>query len=162
MRRRPFIDATKFLGKVWGLARPYWFSEERWRARGLLAAVLALTLGLVYMAVLFNRWNREFYNSLEQKNFADFKDLLLYFSFLAAIYIAAAVYRLYLTQMLVMRWRESGSPGSTSANGWTSRSITGSSSRATAPTTRTSGSRRTCACSPTERSTSRWACSAPW
>ena len=105
MRRRLFIDATKFLGKVWALAKPYWFSEERWRARGLLAAVLALTLGLVYMAVLFNRWNREFYNSLEQKNFADFKDLLLYFSFLAAVYIAAAVYRLYLTQMLVMRWR---------------------------------------------------------
>jgi len=105
MRSRLFIDATNFLGKVWALARPYWFSEERWRARGLLAAVLALTLGLVYMAVLFNRWNREFYNSLEQKNFSDFKDLLLYFSFLAAVYIAAAVYKLYLTQMLVMRWR---------------------------------------------------------
>ncbi len=105
MRSRLFIDARNFLGKVWALSRPYWFSEERWRARGLLAAVLALTLGLVFMAVLFNRWNREFYNSLEQKNFADFKDLLLYFSFLAAVYIAAAVYKLYLTQMLVMRWR---------------------------------------------------------
>ena len=105
MRSRLFIDTTNFLGKVWALARPYWSSEERWRARGLLAAVIALTLGLVYMAVLFNRWNREFYNSLEQKNFADFKDLLLYFSFLAAVYIAAAVFKLYLTQMLVMRWR---------------------------------------------------------
>ena len=99
------IDASSFLGKVWNLAQPYWFSEERWRARGLLAAVLALTLGLVYIAVLFNDWNREFYNSLEQKNFADFKDLLLYFSFLAAVYIAAAVYKIYLTQMLEMRWR---------------------------------------------------------
>ena len=94
-----------FLGKVWKLARPYWHSEERWRARGLLAAIVALTLGLVYMAVLFNDWNREFYNSLEQKNFADFKDLLLYFCFLAAVYIAPAVYKLYLTQMLEMRWR---------------------------------------------------------
>jgi len=99
------IDASTFLGKVWNLARPYWRSEERWRARGLLAAVVALTLGLVYIAVLFNDWNREFYNSLEQKNFADFTDLLLYFSFLAAVYIAAAVYKIYLTQMLEMRWR---------------------------------------------------------
>lgn len=99
------VDASTFLGKVWNLARPYWYSEERWRARGLLAAILALTLGLVYIAVLFNNWNREFYNSLEQKNFADFKDLLLYFSFLAAAYIAAAVYKIYLTQMLEMRWR---------------------------------------------------------
>ena len=36
--------------------------------------MLALTLGLVYMSVLFNRWNRDMYNSLEQKNFADFRE----------------------------------------------------------------------------------------
>ena len=105
MRRQLFIDATTFLGKVWDLARPYWQSEERWRARGLLAAIVALTLALVYLAVLFNDWNREFYNSLEQKNFQDFRELLLYFCFLASIYIAAAVYKIYLTQMLEMRWR---------------------------------------------------------
>ena len=105
MKSRIFIDATTFLGKVWRLARPYWFSEERWGARGLLAAILALTLGLVYLAVLFNDWNREFYTSLEQKNYADFQDLLLYFCLLAAVYIATAVYKLYLTQMLEMRWR---------------------------------------------------------
>jgi vitamin B12/bleomycin/antimicrobial peptide transport system ATP-binding/permease protein len=105
MRSQLFINATTFLGRVWHLSRPYWRSEERWRARGLLAAILVLTLGLVYLAVLFNNWNREFYNSLEQKNFKDFTELLLYFSFLAAIYIAAAVYKTYLTQMLEMRWR---------------------------------------------------------
>jgi putative ATP-binding cassette transporter len=105
MRSQLFIDATTFLGKAWNLARPYWSSEERWRARGLLAAIVALALGMVYLAVLFNDWNREFYNSLEQKNFADFSDLLLYFGLLAAAYIAAAVYKLYLTQMLEMRWR---------------------------------------------------------
>ncbi|MBI4290142.1 MAG: ABC transporter ATP-binding protein/permease [Betaproteobacteria bacterium] len=105
MKSRLLIDATTFLGKVWKLANPYWFSEERWLARGLLAAIVALTLGLVYLAVLFNDWNRQFYNSLEQKNFADFKDLLLYFCLLAVIYIAAAVYKIYLTQMLEMRWR---------------------------------------------------------
>jgi len=105
MRSQLLINATTFLGRVWHLSRPYWRSEERWRARGLLAAILVLTLGLVYLAVLFNSWNREFYNSLEQKDFKDFTDLLLYFSLLAGIYIAAAVYKTYLTQMLEMRWR---------------------------------------------------------
>ena len=105
MKRQLFVDATTFLGRVWDLAKPYWFSEERLRARGLLAAILVLTLGLVYLAVLFNNWNREFYNSLEQKNFQDFQELLLYFCFLASIYIASAVYKIYLTQMLEMRWR---------------------------------------------------------
>jgi len=94
-----------FLGKVWHLVRPYWFSEERWRARLLLGAIVALTLGLVYLLVLLNEWNRLFYNSLEQHNFADFKRLLLRFTVLAAIFIVGAVYKLYLTQMLEMRWR---------------------------------------------------------
>jgi len=105
MNNRLFIDARTFLGKVWKLTRPYWRSEERWRARGLLVAILGLTLGLVYINVLLNNWNREFYNSLEQKNYADFQALILYFCLLAAIYIAAAVYKIYLTQALEMRWR---------------------------------------------------------
>ena len=105
MDTRLVIRSSAFLGKAWQLARPYWSSGERWQARGLLAAVVALALFLVYMAVQFNTWNREFYNSLEQKNYQDFGQLLLYFSFLAALYIAAAVYKLYLTQMLQMRWR---------------------------------------------------------
>ena len=100
-----FINASFFLGKVWALARPYWKSEERTRAWGLLIAIIALTLGLVYVELLFNDWYREFYNSLEQKNQADFTDLLLYFAFLAVVFIAASIYKLYLTQMLTMRWR---------------------------------------------------------
>jgi putative ATP-binding cassette transporter len=99
------ISARSFPGKVWQLAKPYWNSEERWQARGLLAVIIALALGLVYMAVQFNTWNKEFYNSLEQKNYGDFKDLLLYFCFLATVYIVLGVYKIYLTQMLQMRWR---------------------------------------------------------
>jgi putative ATP-binding cassette transporter len=102
---RLLIHARTFLGRVWKLAKPYWFSEERWRARGLLAAIVGLSLALVYLLVLFNEWNRDFYNALEQKNAEDALDLLIYFSFLAAVFIAASIYRLYLRQMLEMRWR---------------------------------------------------------
>ena len=105
MKRQLLIDAGSFLGKVWELARPYWKSEERGRAWGLLIAIVALTLGLVYLDVQFNNWNREFYNSLEQKNYEDFKDLILYFALLAVLFMVGAIYKLYLTQMLTMRWR---------------------------------------------------------
>jgi putative ATP-binding cassette transporter len=90
---------------VWHLIKPYWSSEEKWRARGLLAAIVALALGMVYLDVLFNSWNRDFYNALENKNFAVFKEQLWRFSYLAFIYIAVAIYRVYLTQALEMRWR---------------------------------------------------------
>ena len=38
--------ATKrgFLRQAWDLAWPYWNSEEKWAARGLLLAVIALNL----------------------------------------------------------------------------------------------------------------------
>jgi putative ATP-binding cassette transporter len=94
-----------FVKRVWRLAAPYWRSGERGMAWFLLAAVVALALGLVYIDVLFNYWNRDFYNALQEKSFPDFKDLLLYFGLLAAIYIFGYIYRVYLTQMLQMRWR---------------------------------------------------------
>jgi putative ATP-binding cassette transporter len=90
---------------VWGLIRPYWSSDDKWKARGLLFAVVALALGLVYLDVLFNAWNRDFYNALENKNFEVFKEQLWRFSYLAFIYIAVAIYRVYLTQWLEIRWR---------------------------------------------------------
>lgn len=90
---------------VWHLIKPYWSSDEKWRARGLLAAIVALALGMVYLDVLFNSWNRDFYNALENKNFSAFREQLWRFSYLAFIYIAVAIYRVYLTQALEMRWR---------------------------------------------------------
>lgn len=90
---------------VWRLLKPYWISEEKWRARGLLAAVIVLALGLVYLNVLFNDWNRDFYNALENKDFAVFKQQLWRFSYLAFTYIVVAIYKIYLTQALEIRWR---------------------------------------------------------
>lgn len=105
MTQHLHISARHLPARVWQLASPYWRSEERGGAWTLLIAIVAMTLGLVFLDVLFNDWNREFYNALEQKNAADFRDLILYFAFLAVLFIAGAIYKLYLTQMLEMRWR---------------------------------------------------------
>ena len=99
------INARTFLGNVWKLSAPYWRSEERWRAWGLLAAIVVLSLSTVYVLVLLNEWNRQFYNALEQKDEQDFFALLGYFCLLAGIYIAVVVFETYLEQMLQMRWR---------------------------------------------------------
>lgn len=103
--RRAVGEGLSFLGRVWALAAPYWRSSERRLAWALLGAIVGLTLGMVYLNVLLNDWQRQFYNALEQRDFGSFQSLLLYFCVLAAIYIVGAVYRLYLTQMLEMRWR---------------------------------------------------------
>lgn len=90
---------------VWQLIKPYWVSEEKWKALGLLAAVIGLALGMVYLNVLFNTWSRDSFNALESKNYAAFKEQLWRFSYLAFIYITVAIYRVYLRQSLEMRWR---------------------------------------------------------
>jgi len=105
MNASVFIRARSFLGKVWNLAAPYWRSEEKWTAWGLLATIVGISLGLVYLLVLLNDWQRDFFNAIQEKQSDDFFALLLYFSFLAAIFIVASIYRTYLQQMLEMRWR---------------------------------------------------------
>jgi vitamin B12/bleomycin/antimicrobial peptide transport system ATP-binding/permease protein len=90
---------------AWAIARPYWFSQDRWPGRGLLVAVIALNLGIVFINVLLNQWNNAFYNSLQDKDYAAFVTQLFKFTYLAGAYIAAAVYQLYLNQMLQIRWR---------------------------------------------------------
>jgi putative ATP-binding cassette transporter len=90
---------------VWQLILPYWRSEEKWKARGLLVVIIALVLGLVYLDVLLNEWNNDFYNALQNKNYTIFQQQLWRFSYLAFISIALSVYKTYLMQSLQMRWR---------------------------------------------------------
>ncbi len=95
----------EFAGKAWRLSTPYFSSEEKWKARALLAAIVALNLGAVYMLVLINEWNRVFYDALQNKDAAVFWRELGRFTYLAFGFIVIAVYRFYLTQLLEMRWR---------------------------------------------------------
>jgi putative ATP-binding cassette transporter len=94
-----------FVRHVVDLALPYFQSEERWRARGLLAAIVALNLAAVYMLVLLNDWNRVFYDALQNKDAPVFWRELGRFTYLAFGFIVIAVYRFYLTQLLEMKWR---------------------------------------------------------
>ena len=91
--------------KVWALSLPYFQSEEKWKARALLAAIIILNLGAVYMLVLINDWNRVFYDALQNKQADVFWTQLGRFTYLAFGFIIIAVYKFYLTQLLEMRWR---------------------------------------------------------
>ena len=95
----------QFCSRVWALSAPYFRSEDKWKARGLLAAIVVLNLAAVYMLVLLNEWNRVFYDALQNKDAAVFWTQLARFTYLAFAFIIIAVYRFYLTQLLEVRWR---------------------------------------------------------
>jgi putative ATP-binding cassette transporter len=94
-----------FLKAFWALTKPYWVSENRGKALGLLALVVALALAMVYMEVQFNYWNRDFYNTFEKKDQSEFFYQLGKFGVLAFVWIIMAVYRQWFMQMLQIQWR---------------------------------------------------------
>lgn len=100
------LQATReFIKDVWLLTKSYWQSEERKNAFLLLAAIIFLTLGIVYMLVLLNQWNNSFYSALQNYETDKLFDELIHFSWLAAIYIILSVYSYVLQQTLILNWR---------------------------------------------------------
>ena len=95
-----------FVLRVVHLSSPYFQSDEKWKARTMFAAIVALNLGSVYMAVIFNDWYGRFYDALQNKNEAVFWVEIRTFSYIAFAAIVVAVYRFYLTQLLEMNWRK--------------------------------------------------------
>ena len=95
----------KLYQMAWRLMSSYWHSQEKWKARGLLAGVIALTLGQVYMLVLLNGWNNDFYNALQQRAFESFWPLIGQFAGFAFLHIIFAVYAVYVRQILEIKWR---------------------------------------------------------
>jgi vitamin B12/bleomycin/antimicrobial peptide transport system ATP-binding/permease protein len=90
---------------TWRLAKPYWQSDDKWWAWGLLAAVVALNLLSVYVSVRINIWNRDFFDAIQRLDWPAFKRQFVIFGILAAVAIAGTVYQVYLQQMLQIRWR---------------------------------------------------------
>ncbi len=94
-----------FLGDWWRIATPYFRSEEWPIAMILLVGAIALTFGAVGLEVLFNEWNRRFYDSLQNKDEAGFWKEILTFSWLAALFITVYVARAVVSPYLRLRWR---------------------------------------------------------
>jgi putative ATP-binding cassette transporter len=117
---RRLAGGRVFLSKLWQLTKPYFSAEERqhieffwlsftvketWIARCLIALVVALSIIIVYFSKLLNDWNARFFNALQEKNADAFWHELEYWIWLVALYIVVAVYRLWLRQLVVIRWR---------------------------------------------------------
>ncbi|OAI49234.1 ABC transporter family protein [Gammaproteobacteria bacterium SCGC AG-212-F23] len=67
--------------------------------------MLAMTISIVGLEVVFNNWYNLFYNALQDYDKRGSIDLVFVFLFLASIFIIISVYRYYAQQMLGLRWR---------------------------------------------------------
>ena len=105
------------VGEAWRLARPYFRSQEKWGAYGLLAAVMLFNLITVYGQVLNTYWFKYVYNALQRKDAGafwalsvtyqwvpEFPYLIPGFLGIGVILTIASTYAIYLQQMLQIRW----------------------------------------------------------
>jgi putative ATP-binding cassette transporter len=94
-----------FLRQAWNIAWPYWKSEEKGPAIGLLVAIVTLNLVTVWLHVRFNYWNNDFYNALQQYDWPAFWWQFAIFGGLALAFMVVSVYAAYLQRILHIRWR---------------------------------------------------------
>ncbi len=99
------MTQRQLIGEAWRLAKPYWTSEERRVAWGLLLAVVSLNLGNVYVSVRINEWNKAFYNAFQSFSTAELFRQFGLFCLLVCLASSTSVYAVYLNQMLYLRWR---------------------------------------------------------
>lgn len=104
MRLKALWRVLQTIGR---LAVPYFRSEEKWFALGMLGLVIGLQLFGVWLDVRFNGWNNDFYNALQQKDWPAFAyQMFVVFSWIAGLSILSGVYQTYLSQWLRIRWRK--------------------------------------------------------
>lgn len=93
------------LREAWRIAKPYWFSEEKWSGIGLLVIVMVLNLATVGLDVRFNYWRNTFYNTVQNLDESGFFYQIWVFFGLAMVWIAVAVFLDFFTSWLQIRWR---------------------------------------------------------
>ena len=78
--RRSMTNLFTGLREGWSLAKPYFSSDEKWSAIGLLASIILLNLILTELNVVFTYWTRFTYNALQNKDAATFWKLIFLYS----------------------------------------------------------------------------------
>jgi putative ATP-binding cassette transporter len=102
----PMNNLRAAIATVLRIALPFFRSDQRWTAIGLLAAVIGLQLFSVWIDVRYSQWNNTFYTAIQKKDWATFAhQLFVVFTWIAVLAIVTSVYQTYLQQWLQIRWR---------------------------------------------------------
>lgn len=94
-----------FWARLWALTRPYWVSDRRLAAFGLLTVVLILSVSIQAGGVVFSYVNRDMMTALADRDGPTFFHkmlLLVVYNLLAGPVVAIAG---YVTGHLVLHWR---------------------------------------------------------
>ena len=94
-----------FLWRFIPFALPFWSAEHKWRNRGRLALIAALTVAQVAVQVGLNSWSARLYNAIEGRHLEAFLGLIATFVLLLLASILVFSITLYTKRRLEFAWR---------------------------------------------------------
>src|SRR5271169_2942908 len=96
----------RFRRRLWKLARPYWVSEKKWVALGLLALMILVSAALKGSSVWISYVNRDLMTALTDHDQPTFFHKLLVVIIYNLVAAPTAALGGYLTGMLMIHWRQ--------------------------------------------------------
>jgi len=95
-----------FWRRLWKLAKPYWVSERKWVALGLLAGTLLLNGSIKSASVVFSYVNRDMMTALAGKNSPEFYSAILLVLIYHAVAAPIMAFDGYVVGRLMINWRQ--------------------------------------------------------
>ncbi|MEM9487227.1 MAG: ABC transporter ATP-binding protein/permease [Cyanobacteria bacterium P01_F01_bin.116] len=91
--------------RFWTIAKTYWFSDEKWKARGLLLLIVLLLLAYTGLSVVLNNQRGELISALSAKNESRFWQTVIIFIGVLVVYAPLLAGYTYLRDRLGLAWR---------------------------------------------------------
>lgn len=101
------MDRLNFKGfqQFWMIAKPYWVSDEKWQARGLLLGVVLLLLAYTGLSVVLNNKRGVLISALSAQDEPRFWQTVIIFITVLVIYAPLLAGYRYLRDRLSLQWR---------------------------------------------------------
>lgn len=92
--------------RFWAIAKSYWFSDQKWKARGLLLLVILLSLGYTGLSVVLNNQRGVMISALSAQDESRFWQTILIFAGVLVAYAPLYAGYTYLRDRLGLQWRQ--------------------------------------------------------
>ncbi|MBI5526483.1 MAG: ABC transporter ATP-binding protein/permease [Deltaproteobacteria bacterium] len=93
------------LKTAWALTKPYFCSEERWRARALLGGIISVNVVQIVLNIRFNAQLGRWLNAVQDLNSEAFFSDLFSIMLVIMAFVVSFIVEFGLTQDLIIRWR---------------------------------------------------------
>jgi putative ATP-binding cassette transporter len=101
------MDRLNFKGfqQFWTIAKPYWQSDEKWQARGLLLGVVLFLLAYTGLSVILNNKRGVLISALSARDESRFWETVIVFIGVLVVYAPLLAGYRYLRDLLSLQWR---------------------------------------------------------